>query len=246
MPALKADLPDHLYWLTEKVEALVRSAAFLVAAENKREVSPQGGTRTHGPVDAPLDATWAPMALRGGWCQSPYDGESLSLQLNLEDVPAQMRVQRPDLPEVGVAWLTLDLSDDKRGWDARVYFDARPAKSIPWHPRTGADKPPAAMCFVLRDTLTCATDMTLPEISSDYRGGVGMCVDYDDWWQEHYGGRQPSDVQLGGWQHPIQGDMDELRPTLLLSIERQSFGDSGAIYLHYSAERGFWAHAETC
>ena len=89
------------------------------------------------------------------------------------------------------------------------------------------------------------TDEVLPEISSDYHGGVGMAIDYDDWHQTHYGGRQPSDVQLGGWMHPIQGDTDQARKTLLLAIEHQDFGDCGAIYLHYSAAEGFFAHVHT-
>lgn len=250
--ALKAPLPDHLHWLTEKVESLVRLGAFLVpAAQGKRPpVSPQGGTRLHGPADIPHLAKWAPRALAGTWGQSPYDGESLWLQLNLEDIPAEIRLQRPDVPTTGMVWVTIDLSGGGgRTWQAWVYEYPGSARDILWHPRKALEagqRQPQAMQFVLADTLTCASEDTLPEIANDYHGGVGMCCDYDEWWQAHYVGRQLSDVQLGGWMLPIQGDADELRKTLLLSIERQSFGDSGAVYLHYSVEKGFFAEVQTC
>lgn len=241
MPRLKRDLPDHLYWLTEKVERLVKPAGFLVPVEDKKAISPLGGTRPCGRADVPQLAPWAPLALGGHWDQSPYDGESLWLQLNLEEIPGEVRAQLPQLPPVGMVWLTLDLKDS---WKAHTYFDARSAKDISWHPRPVTREQPRAMRFVLHDTLTCATDATLPEISNDYHGGIGMCCDYDEWWQEHYG-RDPADVQVGGWIHPIQGDIDEDRQTVVLAIEHQPFGDSGAVYLHYSVERGFWAEAHT-
>lgn len=244
MPRLKAALPDHLSWLTEKVEALVRPAAFLVPEtdHSSKAVAALGSTLLCGMPDVPVGAPWEALALSGRWSESPYDGESCYLQLDLESVPADIQAQFPHLPRQGVLWVTIDLSGP---WEATVYFDPRPRSAITWHPRRLGRTPVKPMHFVLKDTLTCATDQTLPEIASDYHGGVGMCVDYDDWWQEHYAGRQPSDVQLGGWIHPIQGDTDEDRKTVFLAMERQEFGDHGAIYLHHSPERGFFAHVHT-
>lgn len=253
---LKAHLPDHLYWLTEKVESLVRPAAFLIAGERHRKTrvpvkpAPLGGTFTDGEPDIPALAPWAaaarsvPARAGTGWMSNPYDGESFVLQLNLQDIPAEVRPQYPDLPAVGVVWVTIDLSCAARGWKGYAYFDPRPAASIEWEPRRADGLTPAASQFVLQDSLTCATDYTLPEIASDWREG-GLAHDYDNWWQDHYGGRSPSSIQLGGWMNPIQGDHDELRKTLLVAMEQREFGDNGAVYLHYSAEQGFFVHVET-
>ncbi len=258
MPALKADLPDHLYWLTEKVEQLVRPGAFLVHSERHKKTrqpltpAPQGSTFTNGEADFPVDAPWVanaksvPSMAGNGWMSHPYDGESFYLQLNLEDIPAEIRPQYPQLPAVGVVWVTIDLSDSDKGWQGFAYWDPRPASEIQWLPRRETASQPTASHFVLRDTLTFATDATLPEISKDYREG-GLCGDYDNWRQDHYGGGwRDGNVQVGGWLHPIQGDTDEARKTLLVALEDQGFGDCGAIYLHYSPERGFfvqvWTH----
>ena len=46
--------------------------------------------------------------------------------------------------------------------------------------------------------------------------------------------------------HPLQGDCDTERKTLVCSLYDQGFGDCGAVYLHYSPERGFFAYAQAC
>lgn len=38
--------------------------------------------------------------------QSPYDGESFYLQLNLAEIPAAVR--KPEWPAVGVVWVLID------------------------------------------------------------------------------------------------------------------------------------------
>lgn len=237
---LKADLPDHLYWLTEKVTHLVRPGAFLLPA--KSGAAAPGATRHWGPPDLPADAAWAQGQPASRWCQAYDDGPTFAFQLDLGALPEPVR--EAAWPKEGVVWVFVDVSGEN--WRAWAEFDPRPAALIPWQPRSRADRPQpiAAPAWTLADTLTCATEATLPEIASDYHGGVGMGVDYDEWWQKHYG-RDPSDFQLGGWMLPIQGDCDEARKTLVCALERQEFGDHGAIYLHYSAERGFFAEVWT-
>jgi hypothetical protein len=247
---LKAPLPDHLYWLTDQVEALLRPAAFLVAGARHRKsnrpevVAPQGATFADGEPDVPAYVSGATLAQHGRWMESPYDGESFVLQLNLQDIPSLVRAHMPDVPATGIVWVTIDLSHCEGGWKGHAYFDPRPADQISWLPRRKEACPPNASQFVLRDSLSCCTEATLPEIASDWREG-GLASDYDRWWLEHYASRGPSDIQVGGWMLPIQGDCDQLRTTLVVAIERQSFGDSGAVYLHYSAERGFFVRVET-
>ena len=82
---------------------------------------------------------------------------------------------------------------------------------------------------------------TLPSIASNWDS---MAERYDDWVQEHY--RPASDIQIGGWVWPIQGDFDDRQETFVCAMERQSFGDSGAVYLHFSLEEGFFVHVDTC
>ena len=249
MPQLKKDLPDHLYWLTEKVESLVRPAAFLMEQQpvkgKQPEVARLGGTFHCGKPDVPEDAPWVDKLPTWEHNFGMSDGESPYFQLCLEDIPAEVRVGAlAQLPAVGIVWITLDLSDH---WVGKAYFDPRPSHEIPWRPRALSKtyRGPEASHFVLSDTLTFATDEALPEIASDYQDGFGMCADYDNWFQDVYGTRGPSDTQVGGWLHPIQGDTDQLRKTLVLAVEDCVFGDAGAYYLHYSPEKGFWVYVET-
>lgn len=236
---LKEDLPDHLYWLTEKVEQLLRPAAFLVA--NKAETAARGATRHWGPPDLPSDAAWAQESDVLCSYQSYSDGAAFAFQLDLAHIPAEAR--QAQWPTQGIVWVFIDVSGNWRAW---THFDPRLAVDIPWAPREKTQHPVSAGTWVLQETLTCATEATLPEIASDYHGGFGMGVDYDEWWQKHYCGRKPSDFQVGGWMLPIQGDCDEERKTLVCALERQEFGDSGAVYLHYDPLRGFFAQVETC
>lgn len=248
MTSLKAPLPDHLDWLTDTVEALVRPGAFVLAGERLKKTgapltpAPLGSSFADGAPDVPADASWRSRAKR--WAtDSAYDGESFVMQLNLEDIPAEVRLHlQTALPTVGVVWVTIDLSGDH--WTGAAYFDPRPAADIVWRPRETGARLPAQARWVVQDTMTCATDATLPDISADWREG-GLCGDFDAWWQQHYAGRTPSDIQVGGWMNPIQGDHDTERKTLVAAIESQDFGDSGAVYLHHSAERGFFVFVTT-
>ncbi len=251
MAELRAPLPEHLDWLTSRVEELVRPGAFLISSVRKMkrrpypplERAPVGGTHLGAQPDVPLDAPWAACALQGrGWLEHPEDGESFLAQLNLEDVPAAIRAQYPRLPSVGLVWVTLDLSNlDSTPW-AKAYFDPRAAASIRFAPPRSDALEPCAAHFVVCDTLSSATPALLPEVASDYEG---LCADYDAWAWEHYISRRPGTVQLGGWLEPIQGEADEERKTLLMAFERLPYGDSGAVYLHHSEERGFFAFFET-
>jgi hypothetical protein len=237
--SLVKDLPDHLYWLTEKVKETVKPGAFLM--QERDRVAPVGGTFISGAPDIPRDADWATEARNEHWDQSPYDGPSFWLQLNLADIPAAVR--KPQWPSQGVVWLVLDLSAGGC-WKANVHFDPRPAQEIPWEARRATKTPPRAVSFVLQATLPCATDKTFPEISADWREG-GLCSDFDNWVQDNYCCARPSDIQVGGWVWPCQGDLDYVNETVMMAFERQPFGDSGAVYLHYDSVRGFFAYAQT-
>lgn len=240
MPAvatLRAPLPVELEWLTPDVAALVRPAAFALQSPNAK--APLGGTFTAGHPDIPVNASWAAAAQSSSWLRSPYDGESFWLQLNLEDIPLEVR--NPQWPGHGVVWLTLDTSGP---WQARTYFDPRPASSIEWQARNPLCSQPTAVSFKIVDTLPSASDETLPQISWDWSTG-GFCEQYDDWVSEHFLRRRPSDLQVGGWVWPCQGDQDVVNKTIVLEFSRQEFGDSGSLELHYTPARGFWAAAHT-
>lgn len=244
MTTLRKDLPDYLYWLTEKVEALVKPAAFLRKA--KGTVAPMGGTRAWGLPDVPYFDGWPTLSgsthensYPACWGQSPYDGESFKLQLNLEDIPSAVR--KPEWPEVGVVWVFIDLSGR---WEATVKFDPRPAASIKWQPRLDSKiyRAPEAAELIVADTITCCSEQTLPEIVPV----DDMAETYDEWAQENYACRTPSNIQIGGWVWPIQGDYDRRNADFVCALERQHFGDNGAVYLHYNTAQGFYALAETC
>lgn len=236
---LREELPEHLYWLTETVEKQVRPAAFML--KDKTGTAARGASRHWGPPDLPADAAWVKEGDVLRSYQSFRDGTSFAFQLDLTQVPAEVR--QPQWPVQGIVWVFIDLSDSWRAW---TQFDPRAATDIPWTPREKTEHRVAGSSWMVQETLTCATEATLPEIASDHHGGFGMCVDYDDWWHKNYGGRKPSDFQVGGWMLPIQGDCDEERKTLVCALERQEFGDSGAVYLHYSADQGFFAEVTTC
>lgn len=232
--------PEDIAWAEELVASKMKVAAFL--APQKGSVAPQGGTRAWGLPDIPVGATWAlpptgvkhwnrlPWALN----QSPYDGESFYLQLNLAEIPAAVR--KPEWPAVGVVWVLIDLSQES-GWEADAYFDPRPAEQIVWHPRLD-ERPPEAAQWTLANLAPDCTESVLPEI-------CWAAETYDEWAQEHNARARKSDIQVGGWVWPCQGWFDERNPDFVCALERQSFGDSGAIYLHYNLERGFYALVET-
>lgn len=250
-PAQALGLPDDLYWIGEKVASLVRPAAFLRPdGERSRrtgaaeKVASMGATHRGPFFDVPQDAPWAKEARR--WDQSPHDGPSCYLQLNLGSVPQYVREQIPRLPRDGVVWVVVDLREiDEGSIGSSAHFDPRPASQIPWQPReaTSVNRLPQATRWERGDTLTCWTPLVLPELGSYQSGFVQI---YDEWWQSRGHFRHSRDIQLGGWLHPIQGDADEERRTLVLSIGDAGFGDCGEVYLHYSAERGFWVETQSC
>lgn len=247
LPKLKGSLPDDIAWLEQDLCALLRPAAFLhnpsAPTSHAQLAAPLGSTRAWGAPDIPVDAPWAPVdklaSLQRQWAESPHDGLSFTLQLNLEEIPASIRASFPKhCPSQGVAWVFLDLSSYE--WKGFVHFDPRSARSISWYPRAFASRPAEAQ-WTLADTLPFATEKTLPALSADW-DTLGQV--YDDWMQDHY--LAPSDIQIGGWATPIQGDPDEAQKTFVCSLTRQSFGDSGAVYLHHSQERGFFVLVQSC
>ena len=155
------------------------------------------------------------------------------------DIPPDVAAHLPTgCPRVGVVWVFINLYGD---WAGTARFDPRDATAIVWHPRPSRPQEPMAAQWSLDVSLPCSTPQTLPSIASNWDS---MAERYDDWVQDHY--RTASDIQIGGWVWPIQGDFDDRQETFVCAMERQSFGDSGAVYLHFSLEEGFFVHVETC
>ena len=257
LPQLKSPLPEELAWLENDIRRLIRPAAFLRSqpVSTTKQPTPAPFGSTYSPVvhtclgssvpdvpDVPLDASWAPSPeldqLRYQWAQSPFEGESFYLQLNLAEIPAQIRTQLPaHCPSVGIVWVFIDLTGD---WKGIAKFDPRPAEDIAWHPRAETSSVLTVSQWIFDDTLPFATKKTLPYIELNWDTFGEM---YDDWLQEHY--HAPTDVQIGGWVTPIQGDHDEAQTTFVCSLNNCSFGDAGSIYLHYSDDKGFFVLVET-
>lgn len=244
-PVLLAPLPDYLYWLTEKVEGLVRPAVFVTRGRDQSKhakAAPLGATRCHGLPDIPAGAQWAPSsesaALELGG--SPYDGRSFVFQLDLGEIPAHLRKEQ--WPAHGVVWVLVDLQDH---WRAEVEFDPRPRESIVWRPRPPGFTPVAPQ-WTERQTIADGTPQTLPEIWETWRDvGGGLIGEYADWAQRHYGHRPSESLQIGGWVWPCQGDFDRRNEDFVCGCELLSFGDNSAVYLHFNSERGFYALVET-
>lgn len=233
--------PEDIEWAKDMVDAQLRPAAFLRAIKGSKAA--QGATRFWGLPDIPVGATWAsaPQVERKHgsqmpWAlgQSPYDGESFYFQLNLAEIPVEVR--KPEWPAVGMVWVLIDLSKES-GWTADAYFDPRAVEAIKWHPRLDAEAPLAAEWFVAPVAPDC-TEAVLPELN--WTAEV-----YTDWAQEHNYRARKTDFQVGGWIWPCQGWFDERNTDFVCALEHQEFGDSGAIYLHYTLERGFYALVET-
>lgn len=226
--------------LTEELEGLVsmqeavRPAAFLVRKEGLRAAP--GSTRAWGAPDVPVDAPWAARARF--WDQSPYDGECLCIQLNLEDIPATVR--RPEWPAVGVLWVTLPLNET---WQVRTYFDPRPAASIVWQPREKT----AGFEWVVADTWAPAIGAAYPAlVGNDY-----LLDAMEEWVLEHqlYWPEAQrisrSALQVGGWVWPCQGDAEARNADFVCGLFKQAFGDSGEVSVHYTPEKGFFGFADT-
>ncbi|MHB0928663.1 MAG: hypothetical protein ACYC3W_07050 [Candidatus Nanopelagicales bacterium] len=216
MTSLYTELPDELYWLTEKVETLVRPAAFPVKQDS---LAQPGDTRYWGQPDWPAD--------KGEVIREPF-----FFQLNLETIPDEAR--KPEWPVTGLVWVFMDVMDET--FRPTVYFDARPAASIPWLPQAAQ----AGCSYIIKDTVPEATPKTLPEIAN-----VALMEEaYWGWAQAVYA-KHPGNLQVGGWVVPFQGDFDHINSTLVCELSPLSFGDDGAITLHYSADQGFHAYAWT-
>lgn len=241
---LKADLPEDIFWLEPEVSALLRMGAYVVQRRDQPGVpaskAAQGSTRSWGAPDVPQLAKWAPGSrlyeLQREWKESPYDGDSFAFQLNLEEFP---EVAWPEgCPRAGVVWVFINLAHCRGRGD--VYFDPRPASQIVWHPRSEGEGCAASLVH-LEATLPDATEKTLPSLVPHWDAGAAC---YYDWVEKHY--RPGYDFQVGGWVWPIQGEFDDRNETFVCGLTHQGFGDSGAVYLHWSAERGFFVWVESC
>ncbi len=225
---LKAELPELLLWLEDDVRALQRQTA-----EGKRVLRPlKPGATRRGHMDVPADADWVREL-------DPYchyaDGMSIQLQLNLADIPDAVR--KPEWPREGVVWVFLQWGHAT--YAATAKFDPRPAETIPWADPSGGMG--HGIDWELHTLLPWCTPHTLPLLAHwpDVR------TLYDDWVEKHYLARRGRSISLGGWGFPIQDDFDERNEDLVCSIDDIEFGDAGALYLHFNAERGFYALADT-
>ena len=244
MTASDHKFPEDIFWAELLVMSRMRTAAFL---RPDTGVAAKPGATRAWLADIPVDAQWAPAptsterhgqygAQASSWpfSQSPYDGPCCYLQLNLEEIPADVR--QNEYPSQGVVWVMIDLSGEP-GWEACAHYDPRPAESIPWRPRMHDDAS-TGMKWHLESIAPDCTEETMPEL-------VHYPFTYEQWAQEHNRRARKSDIQVGGWIWPCQGDFDVRNRDFVCGIEHQTFGDSGAIYLHYNKDRGFYARVET-
>jgi hypothetical protein len=234
MTSLKKSLPESIFWLTDKIESLIKPGALIV--EDPNVENRPGMTRLRGLPDIPSDADWAQCTEHPRfWNQSPYDEEAFWLQLDLADIPESIR--NPSWPKVGVVWMFFDLSGER--WKASVKFDLRPAELIPW--KKGTKQEAVGCRFDLIETVPECTERILPEIAYV----EDMAQDYYDWVLQTYRRDRKSKVQLGGWIWPVQGGFDERNEDIVLGFVDQDFGDAGALYLHYNQSTGFYVLVET-
>lgn len=231
-------LPDEIFWLDHRVAELLRPGAFL--KKDPTTPAKKGGTRAWGAPDVPLNAVWRGPDGADRWGQSPMDGESFFFQLDLAEIPAELR--KPEWPAEGVVWVTLDLSER---WVGNAYFDPRPAGSIVWStsPTLRGDVfAPAAAQWRVQPTLPCVTDETIPELANIKPYSGSAAETYDNWAGDHYQG--DTDFQVGGWVWPCQGEHDHRNKDFVCGLTRQDFGDSGAVYLHFNTDKGFYVLVE--
>jgi hypothetical protein len=236
MPELKVPVPEDIFWLEEQITSLIQPAAFL--RQDTSRMAPKGATRTWGEPDVP--ATGPLKQIAQTWMQSPYDGDAFYLQLNMGEIPEAVR--KPEWPKCGVVWVCINL---RNGWSGHAVFDPRPAEEIIWSsssPSQGA----YAATWVIDQTLPDATPGVLPDLAWTPRYSPPQGEAYTNWVMDKYLGSHVSDFQIGGWVWPIQGEFDDRNKDFVCALDRQEFGDSGAIYLHYNQEVGFFVHVETC
>jgi hypothetical protein len=233
MPTLRAELPNDLYWLTEKVESLIKPTAFFI--KNKARLSPRGTTRNWGPPDIPIDAPWAAPAEAATSAQTAITEDmSFLFQMNMEEIPTAVR--KPEWPLVGMVWVFGE------GWDSHVKFDPRRAADIKWLPQVGLVDT-FASSIVVSETVPDCTPGTLPESTNV----DSMEDDYAGWAHKTYGEHNErfGNFQVGGWAHPCQGDYDERNKDFVCELSNLALGDDGCASLHYNSERGFYAFIET-
>lgn len=218
-------LPSSIDYMDWQVRKLARVAAVLTPCGAP---AAPGSTRSGGLPDVPEDASWRVPE----WDQSYHDGEAFVFQLNLAEIPAQVR--RPLWPTTGVVWVFLDLSD---AWTVRIEFDPRPAEQIPWPPVRQLVR---SMHFGLFLSPPYASEEHLPEVhwvpENDRL--------YSDWVHDQV--PRYDRVVVGGWIQPIQGVADGEEDHLVAELGNLHFGDCGAVYLLFDPEKQRWyGYAQT-
>lgn len=231
MPQRLPDFPEDLLLFSDLITEHMRKAAVLVENKNAESVPAMGYTHTMGMADFPADAEWTKPYSRE--CQSPLDGPSFWLQVNLEEIPGQARTN-PAVPSTGCLWLFLDLTGSL--WKGTVYFDPRPAAMIPWMPRDPRQS--------VTGTSLHLVDVPAESIAALEHVDEGLLeIRYSDYASQMVPKGKP---YFGGYAWAIQGDEDlESHDTIFCTMNDQFFGDNGAIYIHYSAEKGWWVNVET-
>lgn len=219
--------PDVIDWIKPTIKELSKVGSFLVRADHYEF----GMTRCEGEApDMPEDATWVNQHL----CESPYDGKAFLFQLNLEEIPDEVR--KPEWPTKGMVWAFIDLSED---WEVEIVFDERSAKDINWKPNKHNHQ---ATAFHLEVTVP---DDCHPELNS---------IAYHEQWSESYyewknryaDYERISEFQVGGWIALIQGSTEANQKACVCEMQCPFVGDAGSVYLFYTPEKGFYATVETC
>ena len=212
------ELPPRLTFLRDVIVDAAKPCAAALLGE---ESSDRGRSTWHA-LDVPADASWH----RPEYPHRTYDmGEAFFVQVNLEEIPLEALDSR--VPQTGMLWVFLDLSE---GWRARVEFDPRRSIHIPWlqHER-GLRR---TINWHLRPSLPNDVETNLPSVHYSFE-----TESYNSW-VATLSYRQSA--RAGGWHEPIQGDAspDEV---CVLSFERQSFGDSGALYVLFNPLTRAWS-----
>lgn len=230
---LPVELPSELSWLDADVRALQRSVMWASSQRELVTLSP-GGTRLSDP-DLPADSEWSKNCTAEHFNCHHADGPSMVLQLNMADIPAQVR--RPEWPRVGVLWVFFESA---RVNVVTTQFDPRPAEAIPWKPRT--TRPVQKLVWHDGVSLPFRTETILPCLW--HWDEVGAC--YDDWVLKNYRDSRGAAVEIGGWCFTNQGDFDEDSAENVLALRDLYFGDCGEVYVFFNPERGFYGRADIC
>ena len=221
--------PEDLVHYESLICASMRKALVMDEDMIRGEVPSMGYTHSSGSPDIPSDAEWVKSIFDEG--RSPYDGPCFWLQVNLEDIPGYAR-NDPAVPSVGCLWVFIDLSGDR--CEATVHFDPRRADDIPWLPRnekTRAQKPSFHSVSIPAEVID-AIEQTDELLSCTY--------------SDHYFQMVPKGKPyFGGYAWEIQGDGERSKNTIFCTMNDQPFLDSGALYVHYEKNRGWWAEIQS-